>query len=527
MNGAQLLLRTMVDSGIEMCFTNPGTSEMHFVAALDSVPEMGAMLALFEGVATGAADGYARMADRPAAVLLHLGPGLGNGLANLHNARRAGSPVMVVVGDHATYHKRLDPPLESDIDTVARNFSSLVRRSVDPTQVAADAADVVAAAAGPPPGPATLVLPADVSWSDAPDPGRRPAVAVLRAPRSPAAADLEAAAAALRSSGGAAAIVVGGRGCRMPSVQTAARIAAATGARLVAEMFPPRMERGGGRPEVSRLAYLAELAAAQLEGVRHLMLVGAPLPVSFFAYPERPNELVPPGCQVHALVAPGQPTDAVLDALAEAVGAGPRPLAYGRAAAPGPAGGGWPPGPLTPESAAAVIGARLREGAIVVDEALTSGVHLPAATAGSPPHDWLTLPGGAIGMGPPAALGAAVACPDRPVLSLQADGSAMYTLQAWWSMARAGANVTTVVFANRSYAILGMELSRVGAQPGGSLARDMLDLGRPDLDFVSLAGGMGVPASRATTAEELATALDRALAEPGPALVEAVMPAFG
>ncbi|MFD1120798.1 thiamine pyrophosphate-binding protein, partial [Sphaerisporangium aureirubrum] len=171
MNGAQSLIRTLADAGVDVCFANPGTSEMHFVAALDTVPEMHGVLGLFEGVVTGAADGYARVAGRPAAALLHLGPGLGNGLANLHNARRARTPVVVVVGDHATYHKKYDAPLESDIEAVAGSLNGWVRRCAATGDVGADAAAAVAAAMDAPGRVATLVLPADLSWGE----GERPA----------------------------------------------------------------------------------------------------------------------------------------------------------------------------------------------------------------------------------------------------------------------------------------------------------------------------------------------------------------
>jgi acetolactate synthase-1/2/3 large subunit len=516
MNGAQALIRTLVDSGVDVCFTNPGTSEMHFVAALDAVPEMRGILGLFEGVATGAADGYARMAGRPASTLLHLGPGLGNGLANLHNARRASTPVVNVVGDHALYHRQYDAPLASDIEGAARNVSGWYRSSEAPDAVGRDAAEAVAAAMGPPGQVATLVLPADVSWLD----GGQPAAPVPVAQRSAVADDVvDRAAKALRS-GEPCALLVGGAVLREEGLVAASRVAEATGAKLLCETFPARLERGAGLPAVERLGYLAEFTMAQLAGIRHLVLVDAKAPVSFFAYPDKPSDLVPDGCEVHVLAGPSDDVVGGLAALAEVVGA-PADAAV-RAPASRP---DLPTGALTAEAVAAALGALLPEGAIVSDEANTSGLWAPAATAGAPRHDWLTLCGGAIGQGLPVATGAAVACPDRKVVALEADGSAMYTLQSLWTQAREGLDVTTVVFNNRSYAILNLELNRVGAEPPGPKALDMLDLRRPDLDFVALASGMGVPATRATTAEELTDQLGRALAEPGPAVIEAMLPA--
>jgi acetolactate synthase-1/2/3 large subunit len=513
-NGAQALISTLVDAGVEVCFGNPGTSEMHFVAALDSVPAMRGVLALFEGVVTGAADGYGRMAAKPAATLLHLGPGLGNGLANLHNARRAHTPIVNVVGDHATYHKKYDAPLESDIDSVAGTVSGWVRRSETVADVAKDAADAVAAAEE---GQiATLILPADASWS----PGGEPAAPVAAKPRETVADSVVADVATVLGLGESTVVLLGGQATAHESgLRAASRISGATGAKLFAETFPARIRRGAGLPNVERLGYLAEQVAYQLTDVKHLILAGARSPVSFFAYPGKASDLVPEGCQVHVLG--NETTDdvtAALEALAALVAEDTEPTLE---AAHRPE---LPTGDLTVQNWVDVIGALLPDNAIIADEANTSGIMLPAATAGAPAHDVLTLTGGAIGYGLPVATGAAIACPDRPVICLEADGSAMYTLSALWTHARENLNITTIVLSNAAYAILRMELERVGATAGGPRAADLLDLSRPNLDFVALANGMGVPGSRATTAEELATLLTTALAEPGPHLIEAVVP---
>ncbi|MEB4207690.1 acetolactate synthase large subunit [Mycobacterium sp. 94-17] len=514
MNGAQALINTLVDGGVDVCFANPGTSEMHFVAALDAVPRMRGVLALFEGVATGAADGYARIADRPAAVLLHLGPGLGNGLANLHNARRARVPMVVVVGDHATYHKKYDAPLESDIDALAGSVSGWVRRTGDASQVSADAVEGIAASRW---GSqiSTLILPADVSWSDG-------AQLFANLEAEPTGADpllvpevIEA-----LQSGEPTVIMVGGDATRRAGLAAATRIAAATGVRVLCETFPTRLERGAGVPAVDRLAYFAEAATAQLNGAKHLVLAGAKSPVSFFAYPGMPSDLVPAGCEVHVLAEYSGAADA-LTALADQLAPGTEaPVA----AASRPE---LPTGALTSASAADVIGALMPEGAIVVDESNTSGVLLAGATAGAPAHDWLTLTGGAIGYGIPTAVGAAVAAPHRPVLCLESDGSAMYTISGLWTQARENLNVTTVLYNNSAYDILRIELQRVGAGSApGPEALALLDLSDPTIDFVKISEGMGVPARRVTTAEELAGALRTAFAEPGPHLIDAVVPSI-
>jgi acetolactate synthase-1/2/3 large subunit len=513
-NGAQALIRTLVDSGVDVSFTNPGTSEMHFVAALDTVPEMRAVLALFEGVATGAADGYGRMADRPAATLLHLGPGLGNGIANLHNARRGHTPVVNIVGDHATYHKQYDAPLESDIDSAAATVSGWVHRSMTPQQVGRDGAAAVAAAMGPPGRVATLILPADASWLE----GAEPAPAPAPPRRAEVADDVVDAVAKVLVSGEPCVLLLGGRAVREEGLAAASRVARATGAKLFCETFPARLERGAGVSPIDRLAYLSEFTEMQLAGARHLILVDTKAPVSFFAYPDKASMLVPDGCQVHVLAASSDDGTGALVHLADRVAASEQPVLQ-PASRPE-----RPTGALTAEAVAQALGALLPEGAIVADEANTAGLWAPGATAGAPKHDWLTLTGGAIGVGLPLATGAAVACPDRKVICLEADGSAMYTLQALWTQARENLDVTTVIFNNRSYAILNLELNRVGTEAVGPKALSMLDLSNPDLDFTALARGMGVDASRATTAEELTAQLERALATPGPSLVEAMLP---
>ncbi|MFW9615993.1 acetolactate synthase large subunit [Aquabacterium sp.] len=515
MNGAQALMKTLVDAGIRVCFSNPGTSEMHFVAALDNEPSMRAVLTLFEGVATGAADGYARMADKPAATLLHLGCGLGNGLANLHNARKGKVPIVNIVGDHATYHVQYDAQLQSDIETVARNVSKWVKTSQSTETLCRDAVDAVVAAMGPEGQVATLILPADVSWGEGGIPAKLP---VLPSPPK-ASDDTVAAIARALQSGGKTAILLGGRALREPALMAAGRIAAKTGTKLYAEVFPTRIERGAGLPHVERIAYLAELASVQLAGLDHLILVDAKAPVSFFAYPGKKSYLVPDGCQVHTLAGFQDDAEGSLRKLVQQLGAASLSPALQEAVRPD-----RPRGKLTAEKVCKAVGALLPENAIIVDEAQTSGVMLPSFTRGAPRHDVLTLTGGAIGQGLPTAVGAAIACPDRPVVALSGDGSAMYTIQALWTMAREKLNVTNIIFNNKSYAILNVELQRVGAAGKGDKARSQLDLGSPGLDFVQMGNSMGVHSVRATTTEEFVAALEYALRTPGPHLIEAVVP---
>ena len=515
-NGAQALMKTLADAGIEVCFSNPGTSEMHFVAALDSEPRMRAVLALFEGVATGAADGYARMADKPAATLLHLGCGLGNGLANLHNARKGKVPVVNIVGDHATFHAPLDAQLQSDIETVARNVSpGFVRTSKSTATLCTDAAEAVQAARGLPGQVATLILPADVSWGEGGIPSPPPP-----AP-SPSPADdatVQALAGTIRS-GRRTALLLGGQALREAPLRLASQLAQKHGIKLFCEVFPTRLERGAGLPAVERIAYLAELATVQLTEFEDLILVDAKPPVSFFAYPGKRSDLVPDGCQVHVLASPSQDAVASLSKLVQALDATSTPPLLQPSSRPS-----RPRGALTAAKVCKAVGHLLPERAILIDEAITSGLLLGSMTAGCPRHDLITLTGGAIGQGLPNAVGAAIACPDRPVIALIGDGTAMYTLQALWTMAREGLDVTAIIFNNASYSVLNVELERVGAERIGDKARAQLDLGGPRLDFARMAQGMGVHAARADTAAAFCKALEYALAQPGPHLIEALVP---
>ncbi|BBY53201.1 acetolactate synthase large subunit [Mycobacterium koreense] len=513
-NGAQALITTLVDCGVQVCFANPGTSEMHFVAALDAVPQMRGVLCLFEGVATGAADGYARIAGAPAATLLHLGPGLSNGLANLHNARRAHSPVVNIIGDHATYHKKYDAPLESEIEPLTAWTHGWTRRTTGGEEVGRDVAEAVAAAASAPGQIANVILPADISWSDGATAG-----VPVRAGR-PSDPDPTALAevAAVLTGGDPVCLLLGGPATGAAGLAAADRIAVATGARTLVETFPARLTRGAGVPPIERLGYLAEQAGSQLDGIKHLVVAGTRAPVTFFAYPDKPSDLVPDGAAVHTLA--GRDTDVVaaLQQLAEIVA--PGTAARGASAAVPE----LPTGALTVENWVQVIGALLPPQAIISDESNTSGLLLAAATAGSPQHDVLALTGGAIGQGLPVAVGAAIAAPDRPVVALQADGSAAYTISALWTMAREQLDITVVLLNNSAYAILRMELARVGADGGGPKAADLLDLRRPEMDFAEIAAGFGVPATVAVSCEDLADQFAAALTAPGPHLIDARIP---
>lgn len=513
MNGAEALLRSLHAAGVEVCFANPGTSEMMFVDALDRTGLMRCVLALFEGVATGAADGYARMAGKPAATLLHLGPGFANAAANIHNARKARVPMVNIVGDHALHHLVHDAPLTTDVSAIVTPFSHWVRACQTADGMGPDGAEAVAEASAWPGQIATLIAPGCAGW----DPGGH--VAEPIEPHGPAPLDdaaLDAAVLALR--GEAPLLWLGGSVLADPAaLATAHAIAAATGAALMAPTSNRRVERGAGLHGIDRLPYPIDMALDRLAPYRHAVLVEAPEPVAFFAYPGKPSLLLPAACRRVPLATRMQDGRAALAALADRLGLGgtPAPATAHRPTVPDP-------GPITPETLAQAIAATMPERAIMVDESITAGRAIWGATAGCPPHSWLSLTGGAIGDGLPMATGAAVACPDRRVIGLQADGSAMYTIQALWTQAREKLDVTTIVLANRGYEILKQELFRVGANPGRS-ALDMLEMDRPAVDFTQLARGMGVPAERVTCCRALANHLEKSIQTPGPTLIEAVL----
>jgi acetolactate synthase-1/2/3 large subunit len=472
------------------------------------------VLGLFEGVVTGAADGYYRMSDGPAATLLHLGPGLANGLANIHNANKAMSGMVNVVGDHATYHRQYDAPLTSDIEGLARPSSHWVKTSPSAQTVAGDGALAIEAARTRPGQIATLILPADTAWTE----GTGAAPVAAQKPPAPVSSDAVEAAARVLRSGEPTLILLTGRAVREDGLNLAGRIAAKTGARLIAQGSNARTQRGRGRVSVERVPYVVDQATKVLAGLKHVILVGAKMPVAFFAYPDKPSVLTPPDCEGHVLSRPDEDAVGALEALAEAVGAmrTPAPVTNDKPGGPGT-------GAITSEALGASLGALLPENAIVADEAVTTGRGFFAPTKAAAPHDWLSNMGGSIGIGMPLATGAAVACPDRKVVCLEGDGSGMYTVQALWTHAREGLDVTTVVFSNRTYQILKGELANVGAGNPGRKALDMLNIGQPDIDWVALAKSLGVPGAKATNMEEFNRHFAAGVATPGPFLVEVMM----
>lgn len=511
MNGAESLVKSLLASGVDTIFANPGTSEMHFVAALDRHPEMRCILCLFEGGTSGAADGYYRMSGRVAATLLHLAPGFGNAFANLHNARKARSGVVNIMGDHATYHLRYESPLKGDTVGISQAISQWTRVSADATQVAGDGAAAVQAARSLNGQIATLILPANTAWEEAVSPAVASPPAALRRP---SAAAIAAAARALAQPG--AALMVDGAALYTELGQVAARIARKTGATLIGPFFAARTRRGGGTVRMQRMAYEVDSNIALLADKTCLVLCGAARPTAFFAYPGKPSLPEAPGAHVIELCAPDMDCGWTLNALADAVDAGSVPLeAQDFVALVVPP---LPVGALTLDKIGQTIAALMPADTIMVNEAVTSGLPVAIATATARPHDMLVTMGGAIGAGLPTAVGAAVACPDRKVLALSGDGSAMYTLQSLWTMAREQLDVTVVIFANHAYRILHGELAAVGATAGRNVAR-MFDMVEPKLDWVALARGHGVQAVHCATTDAFNAAFARAMAQRGPYLI--------
>jgi len=511
MNGAESLVATLLGGGVEVCFTNPGTSEMHVVAALDRKPRMRCVLGLFEGVATGAADGYARMAGKPACTLLHLGPGFANGLANLHNASKAHTPIVNIIGQHATQHLRFETPLKSDIEGIARPYSNWLRTSEAAGKVGRDAADAIVAARTAPGQIATLIVPADFAWSEGGEVATVPSWPVARACDARA---VERTAAMLKS-GSRTCLVLAGNALYGRGLAAAGRIAAATGAKLFSPYPFARMERGAQAALVTRTPYIFEQAVETFKEFRQMILVGADAPRSYFAHPVKGTAPTPESCEIFPLATPGEDYVGALEALADTLGISPSSSfarSLERPAAPS--------GPISLAGLSTAIAATLPENAIVVEESMTSGRGLMEATAAIGPHDLLANTGGSIGIAMPLAVGAAVACPERRVLCLSADGSGMYTTQALWSMAREKLNVTVVIYANRVYGVLKREFASLGIGEAGPRALSMFEIGRPDIDWVALAKGMGVSGRRVGSLEEFGAALREGFAGDGPRLIQ-------
>lgn len=514
--GSHLLLDTLLASGIDTVFGNPGTSEMHLTAAFADYPQFEKVLCLFEGGATGAADGYARMSGKPAATLLHLGPGLANGIANIHNAKKAGSPMVNIVGDHTTFHKKFDAPLNSDIEGTAAPYSHWVRTVATPDALATDAGEAIAAAFSHGGQIASLIVPADIAW------GERVGTAstvqeTIRAKVDPR--DLDDALGAIanaQSRGRKTGLVLGQEALFGEGLVLAGKIAAATGADLLFPYATGRVQRGRGLPKTTRIPFPVDAAISVLAPYDLLLLIGSPEPVAFFAYPGKPSRVVPESAEVIAVASAQQDVPDALSYMARKIGA--EGLLEDEAPVPP-----MPSGPLDPEILARTVANCIREDILIVDEGVTTTRSMLAQIGGAPRHDYLTNVGGSIGAGLPLALGAAIACPDRPVLCLSGDGSASYTHQVLWSMARHKLNVTVVICANHSYEILKGEMYRVGAMQPGGATNPLLELDDPRMDWVAIARGYGVEGVRCATAEDLGTQINRGLGGTSPLLIEAAL----
>ena len=517
MNGADALIRALADAGVEVCFANPGTSEMQLVAALDREPRMRAILGLFEGVVTGAADGYGRMADKPALTLLHLGPGFANGSANLHNAKRAHSPIVNMIGDHATYHRKYDAPLTSDIHAFASPVSKWIGDSESPDHLAEIGVQAFEAASVYPGQVASFIAPADHAWESAQALTR----SAQKAAAPKATDDAIAVAADLLNHFPNSALFLGGMALREDALEQAGRIAAATGARLITETFFSRLQRGEGRVPVERLPYFGEQASDYLKDFDGLVIAGSRAPVSFFAYPDKPSYLVAEHTKVETLV--DVYTDALdaLTRLADALSAPTEPATRQAYAVHS-----LESGPINMIEMGKVLTNHLPENAIVSDEGATNGLGAFMFTGCARAHDWMNVTGGAIGQGLPVALGAAIAHPERKVIALQADGSAMYTVQSLWTMVREDTDITVVLLNNSSYAILNIEMQRVGVDNPSEKAKSLLDLSNPTIDWVSLARGMGMQAIKVDTVEAFDAAMAEAMSNKGPRLIEVILPGF-
>lgn len=515
MNGATALINTLAECGVEFCIANPGTSEMHLVQALDAVPRMRSVLALFEGVCTGAADGIGRMTGKPAATLLHLGPGMANGIANLHNARRANAPMINIIGNHPNFHVGFDSPLTSDIDTLAQNFSCWIQSCSTAETLAQDGADAYTASLKQSTDStgqiATLIMGADAAWGESKGPVK-PNPIPQRARVSDA--TIEAVAKILES-GSNTALLLDQHGNDQASLEAASKIASKTGCRLLNATFPARVDGGPGRIAVERIPYLPEQVLESLNGIEHIILVGSSIPVSFFAYPGIPSQLLPEGCKVTRLTAIEEDSVDAMQHLAARMNAEKENATYFEKKDIGK-----PTGELDTRAIIQSVAATMPEDVIVCTDS-GGGNAAYQFCQNTAPNSWLALTGGAIGQGGPCSTGAALACPDQPVLALLGDGGAAYTIQSLWTQAREQLNVTTLIFDNKAYNILNVEYARLDVGDMGDIAASLFDISKPDIDWVALAKGFGVPGAKAETAEELCTLLENSYRTPGPFLIQA------
>ncbi|MDG2000299.1 MAG: acetolactate synthase large subunit [Alphaproteobacteria bacterium] len=516
MNGAESLVRTLVHNNVDVCFSNPGTSEMHFVGALDKVTGIRCVLGLFEGVITGAADGYFRMSGQPASTLLHLGPGLANGLASIHNAKKANSGMVNIIGQHTLQHLELESPLTSDIEAIAKPMSHWVKTSKKSEELSKDGAEAIENAKKAPGQISSLILPADTAWGEGGD--------IVKAKDSTYRTKVDKETiqniAKFLSNGKHSTLLLGGGALTVEATLLAGKISRKTGCGIITEAANARLSRGAGRLDMLRIpgAGVVDRALTMLDNAGQLVLVGSKPPVAFFGYPDKPSLLYREDTPIMSLADVDEDILSALTDLAVELGAineSPKFLAeYKRPEVPN--------GNITKEKLALAIGNKLPENAIVVDESVTTGRDFFPATSGAPPHDWLNNRGGAIGYGMPVAIGAAVACPDRKVVLLEGDGSGMYTVQSLWTMARENLDITILIFANRTYEILRGELTNVGVQNPGPRAVDMLTLDRPYLDWVNIAKGMGVEAIKVNNCKKLLDALDIGIKKNGPFLIEII-----
>lgn len=515
MNSADALIKTLIENGLEVVFANPGTSEMHLVAAIDHHPEIRPVLGLFEGVVTGAADGYARMSGKAAANLLHLGPGLGNGFANIHNAKKARTPMLNIVGDHATYHLQYNAPLTSDLDGLAKASSDWVGRSSSPDDLSAVGAKAWQAAHKFPGQIATMLVPADCAWGETDNLGKK---LDIQGPEVVDDALIDEAHKALSSNSNSM-LFLGGEFLDEESVTLAGKIATASGCRLATDTFVKRHRRGAGLTKVEPIPYFSEMAEEFLAGVETIIFIGTRPPVSFFAYPGKKSFLSPDECKLIELASPFQDGKYALHALSDML----KGNSIDKHLIPNNDAQAPTTGELDPTTLGPLFASLLPEDVVVCDEAATSGFFVTPHAWSAKPLDWLALTGGSIGQGLPLATGAAIGAPDRPVVCLHGDGGAMYTIQSLWTQAREGLNVTNLIFSNKAYAILQVELERVGALETGDRATSMLSLDNPEINWVSLANSLGVPAKRTLTVEEFHKAFSDGISSEGPSLIEIIV----
>ena len=515
MNGAAAFFKSIVDNGIDTIFACPGTSEMQVVDEV-GYSNLRVVLCLFENSVTGMADGYARMLDKPALGMVHVTCGLTNALANMHNARIANSRMIIFGGGVHVAHE-VNEPVHSMLQRqpyVAQIAAQCVIEARSPDQLAAAATQALKASND---GAGKIVYvygPNNAVWGESSFQGKLTSSAEQR--QRVSTATISSIADTLKA-GKKTAFILDNLALREEGLEILGRIAEGAGGRLFREWLPSRIAMGAGRVRTETLPYGGAEGRELLSEFDQIVLVGAKIPVCPFSYENQPWVKIPENCNVHTLATADHDILAALEELATQLDL-PEKASNRYNRKPGEP----PTGPLSGNSIVQSLSILMPADSIVLDEAMLENVMFPLLMDGAAPFDFMAAcPGGAIGAGPPVACGAAIACPNRKVILLEGDFSLMQGNTALWSMAQHNLDICVINYNNEGSASLSTELARVRQGEAQPKSIELLRIRKPTIDYAAMAESMGVPASRAETAEEFHLQLTKAMSTKGPHFIDA------